>query len=56
MQRVSRRSLSACAGLLMCCAIRGQEFRGNLSGVIVDPAGAVIPGAMVAATEVNTGT
>ena len=56
MQRVSRRSLSACAALLMCCAIRGQEFRGNLSGVIVDPAGAVIPGAMVAATEVNTGT
>ena len=56
MQRVSRRSLSACAALLMCCAIRGQEFRGNLSGFIVDPAGAVIPGAMVAATEVNTGT
>jgi hypothetical protein len=33
-----------------------QEFRGTISGVITDPSSAVITGARVTVTEVNTGT
>jgi hypothetical protein len=33
-----------------------QEFRGTISGTVVDPAGAVVPGARVVVQEVHTGT
>ncbi len=33
-----------------------QEFRGAISGVITDPTGAMVTGARVMVTEVNTGT
>ena len=33
-----------------------QEFRGTFSGKVTDTTGAVIPGAQVTVTEMNTGT
>lgn len=33
-----------------------QEFRGTISGIVTDPSNAVITGARVTVTEVNTGT
>src|ERR1700733_9326496 len=33
-----------------------QEFRGTIGGTVVDPAGALVPGARVVVREVHTGT
>jgi hypothetical protein len=42
--------------VLVAAPAFSQEFRGALSGVLTDPAGAVIPAAKVVATEQKTGT
>lgn len=46
--------------LLLCsfCSILSvaQEFRGSLSGVVTDATGALVTGAKIAVTEINTGT
>lgn len=42
--------------LFVSGAIRAQEFRSTLSGVVTDPAGAPITNATVVATETRTGT
>jgi hypothetical protein len=42
--------------LAMLPALFSQEFRGTISGSITDPTGAVVAGAKVVVTEVNTGT
>ena len=41
---------------LSALTLSAQEFRGTLSGLITDPTGAVVTGAKVTVTEVNTGT
>ena len=42
--------------LLVPAALFCQEFRGTLSGSVTDPTGAVIAGAKVTLTEIQTGT
>lgn len=37
-------------------ALSAQEFRGTISGTVSDPAGAVVAGAKITATEVSTGS
>ena len=37
-------------------ALRAQEFRGAITGTISDPQGAAVPGAAVAALNVDTNT
>ena len=41
--------------LLCACTAFAQESRGTISGSVLDPAGATIPGVKVTATEVRTG-
>src|SRR6266404_3770205 len=41
--------------LLWLAAAAAQETRATISGVVVDPTGAAIPGAKIAITEVRTG-
>ena len=51
-----KRSLAAILFLLLApAALFCQEFRGTLSGAVTDPTGAVIAGATVTVTEVQTG-
>ena len=47
----------AIALLLLCglCQTAIAQFSGNVSGVITDPSGAVVPGAAVTLRNVNTG-
>ena len=40
---------------VLCFAAHAQEFRASISGVVLDPSGSAIPGAGLAATNVNTG-
>ena len=40
---------------LCCVALYGQTFRAQLTGVVTDPSGAVILGADLAATNIETG-
>jgi hypothetical protein len=44
------------AVLLWGSAAQAQEFRGTISGAIIDPTGANIPNAKILATETKTGT
>src|ERR1041385_7310575 len=41
---------------LAATSVLAQEFRGTISGVVVDPQNAVVSGATVTVTETNTGT
>ena len=51
-----RRSLLAFTFLLVTCGLTsGQTFRGAINGTVMDPSGAVVPGAKVDATEKATG-
>jgi hypothetical protein len=46
-------------GLLLvaaACGLYGQEFRANISGTVIDPAGAVVPKALVQVTDVERNT
>ncbi|MGH9327409.1 MAG: carboxypeptidase regulatory-like domain-containing protein [Terriglobia bacterium] len=45
----------ACSGFLVSKRARADQLYGSIRGVITDPSGAVIPGATVIATDVNTG-
>jgi hypothetical protein len=40
--------------LISLCSLNAQEFRSTLTGRVLDQTGAVIPGATVRATEINT--
>src|SRR5947209_3303334 len=41
--------------LLTCCAGLAQStFRGGLAGTVLDPQGAIIPGAAIRATNIGT--
>src|SRR5580698_10147841 len=46
-------------GTIACCllawSVFGQTDRGNISGIITDPAGAVVPAAPIEATNTATG-
>jgi hypothetical protein len=43
------------AGLLLAAGLSGQEFRSTLSGVVLDPSGASVPGATITAINMDTG-
>lgn len=48
--------VGACFALfLFAGAAAGQEFRGRISGRVVDPAAAAVPGAVVTANALDTG-
>ncbi|HXS95154.1 MAG TPA: TonB-dependent receptor [Candidatus Limnocylindrales bacterium] len=51
--RISRVAVSA---ILFCAAAFSQEFRGTISGAVIDASGAGIAGAKVVATETHTGS
>src|SRR5690348_6898520 len=42
--------------VMVPCALVAQETRGTISGTITDSTGAAVPKAIVAATEMKTGT
>jgi hypothetical protein len=42
--------------MLVCIPAIGQVLKGSISGTVVDPQGAVVPGAQVKATHTATGT
>src|SRR4051812_1921649 len=44
------------AALLIPAAVRGQEFRSTLSGVVEDQTGAAVAGAKVTAVSLDTGS
>ncbi len=48
-------SLLIC-GLLLSAGAFAQEFRATISGTVVDPSGAVVPGASIVVLETRTGT
>jgi hypothetical protein len=41
--------------LILCGTIAGQEFRGSVTGLVSDQQAAVVPGAKIVATQVETG-
>src|SRR5262249_26183320 len=47
--------VAACLTLVWCIPSSGQVLKGSISGTVVDPQGAVVPGAQVKATETATG-
>ena len=53
---MKRCMVAVLALLLVPAALFCQEFRGTLSGSVTDPTGAVIAGAKVTVTEIDTGT
>ena len=53
---IMRFSFVAILLLSISSAALAQEFRSTISGVVTDPAGAVVPNATVVATETRTGT
>jgi len=57
MKNIVRVSFALCVSFLVTCApnLHAQESRGTISGAVLDPGGAAIPGATVTATEVRTG-
>jgi len=56
LQRASCFSLIAVYLLLVAGSTRAQEFRGSITGRVMDATGAVIPGAQISATNVATNT
>ena len=60
--RTREKALVCLAALLAACLLLipspavAQEFRGTVSGTIIDPNGAAIPDAQITVTETNTGT
>jgi hypothetical protein len=57
MQRPVRVSLSAMLVLLFACSVclRAQQFQGSFTGTVTDPSGAVVPGVLVTALQIDTG-
>ncbi len=57
MTRVNIRSISLMLALLfvVCVPVLAQNFRAQITGVVTDSTGAVIPGADVTATNIDTG-
>src|ERR1041384_3098689 len=41
--------------LLYSCTVHGQEFRGTVTGMVMDQQGAVVPGVKIVGTQVETG-
>src|SRR5689334_1570392 len=52
---LSRIAFCLVAALSMAVTSFGQEFRGSLSGHVLDPQSAAVPNARIAATERETG-
>src|SRR5258708_31792185 len=59
MQRMKLRKLSLllalCSALLLCIPSLGQVLKGSISGTVADPQGAVVSGAQVKATRLDSG-
>ncbi len=52
-----RTALALGVGLVLSPVLaHGQEFRATISGMVTDPSGAALPGAVVVVKEVHTGT
>src|SRR5215475_2222711 len=47
--------LNCLAALLAATLLLGQEFRSTLSGTVLDPSGAAVPGVKVTAVNLETG-
>jgi hypothetical protein len=48
-------SIACVFGLLLLPSVHAQVFSGSLTGVVLDPAGAVVPGATAVVTDENKG-
>src|ERR1700757_4996902 len=48
--------VAACLTLIWAVPSFGQVLKGSISGTVTDPQGAVVSGAQVKATQVETGT
>src|ERR1700761_7641782 len=48
--------VAACMALILCVPSFGQVLKGSISGTVTDPQGAVISGAQVKATQLETST
>ena len=48
--------VAACMALILCVPSFGQVLKGSISGTVTDPQGAVVSGAQVKATQVETAT
>jgi len=55
MKPLTKYSLAFLATLLLSTVLFGQEFRSTLSGVVLDPSGAAVPGVKVTAVNLDTG-
>ena len=53
---IKRMVFTAAAALAMASASFAQEFRGAISGAVLDPSGSLVAGAKVLLTETNTST
>src|ERR1043166_8815707 len=49
------RILLLAASLILAAALHAQTSRGTITGTVLDPAGAAIPGAQIGLTSVETG-
>ncbi len=48
--------LAVCLALILCVPSFGQVLKGSISGTVTDPQGAVVSGAQVKATQIETAT
>jgi hypothetical protein len=54
--RFAKRGVWLVAFLFAAVVCQAQEFRATLTGVVTDPSGALIPGTVITATNVESGT
>jgi hypothetical protein len=55
MSGIYRSATEMALTILFCVLAHAQTFTGNISGTVSDSSGAVVPGASIAATNVQTG-
>src|SRR5438128_1942849 len=51
----TRVGYAAALAICFCVSLFAQQFRGTISGLVTDQQGAVIPGAQIVATQLETG-